>query len=196
MKQTTMAQFYDEQFKYIENIIQNAVRLAMFPGTQQRQHIAKAITSMGDRTNGRQFRETATQTDPETSANTYNLHGNNSEQQEQAERARRRTTSTQVDTERERQTHEISSRLSQGPTERERTWKETPSTSGNESETPRICTRCFGRWRQFVMAQEMVPDCTFISGHKRKKCEYCSERRSECDPVSLNAKMNISKDED
>lgn len=48
-----------------------------------------------------------------------------------------------------------------------------------------LCIRCFMRWKAFVETGNMeVPPCTFAVSGRRKKCEYCSSRRSACNIVS------------
>jgi hypothetical protein len=53
------------------------------------------------------------------------------------------------------------------------------------AERTNICVRCFRLWEKRVQSGGDIADCVFDSQQPRKKkCEYCSTRRSECIPVS------------
>lgn len=63
----------------------------------------------------------------------------------------------------------------------------TPSMSPSpiRSENRKLCMRCFRQWDRKLVNDEAIPECRFGTGQRRrKKCNYCSERRSECILVS------------
>lgn len=54
------------------------------------------------------------------------------------------------------------------------------------TEDRKICMRCFRQWDRKLQNNEDIPECRFdIGQRKRKKCGYCSERRSDCILVSI-----------
>ncbi|CAI7648020.1 unnamed protein product [Penicillium glandicola] len=59
----------------------------------------------------------------------------------------------------------------------------------------KVCIRCFNLWKTRVQAEEDIPDCVFIEGGRRKKCQYCSTLRSQCVaiPQSITKTMMIQK---
>lgn len=46
----------------------------------------------------------------------------------------------------------------------------------------KLCVRCFKRWDG--QSIESLPCCIFPLGSRRRKCQYCSDQRSRCIPVS------------
>ncbi|KAJ5920005.1 hypothetical protein N7516_010863 [Penicillium verrucosum] len=75
----------------------------------------------------------------------------------------------------------------------------TRSTGGSSSsggKTPaEICVRCFNGWEALINAGSFdLPGCEFeAEGRKRKKCEYCSSRRSECIKVPLAIRKPVQR---
>lgn len=55
------------------------------------------------------------------------------------------------------------------------------SSDSSERDLPDLCVRCFNSWEPLISAgQYDLPNCEFDGGPRRKKCRYCSSRRSEC----------------
>lgn len=60
-----------------------------------------------------------------------------------------------------------------------------------QSGKSKLCVRCFRNWKRLVQEKKDIPDCDF-SNSRRKKCLYCSERRSDCLQVSKHKIKNPS----
>ncbi|KAE8383171.1 hypothetical protein BDV26DRAFT_159894 [Aspergillus bertholletiae] len=60
---------------------------------------------------------------------------------------------------------------------------ETTRDEGNQN-NGRICIRCLKGWRTHVQAEDPVPECIFVKGNGRYKCDDCSRMRVPCDMVS------------
>lgn len=59
-----------------------------------------------------------------------------------------------------------------------------------EQDIPDLCVRCFNTWEAHIQSGRYeIPDCEWDEGRGRKKCRYCSSRRSECVKVSRNYKL-------
>jgi hypothetical protein len=71
-----------------------------------------------------------------------------------------------------------------------------PSKSGSSgsfgADPVEICVRCFNGWETRIKADRYdLPGCKFDEGRGRKKCRYCSSRRSECVKVSAKSSFKV-----
>lgn len=65
------------------------------------------------------------------------------------------------------------------------TGDDSSSSQCSERDLPDLCVRCFNNWEGYIMSgQYDFPSCQFDQGRGRKKCRYCSSRRSECVKVN------------
>ena len=68
------------------------------------------------------------------------------------------------------------------------------SSSTGDPHTPKVCVRCFRLWKRCIQdGEEDLPNCIFLNSSRSKKCRYCSERRSECVPVSQPVSLRFDK---
>lgn len=66
------------------------------------------------------------------------------------------------------------------------------SSDSSERDLPDLCVRCLNSWEPLISAgQYDLPNCEFDGGPRRKKCRYCSSRRSECVKVSEQHTRNL-----